>query len=108
MSNRGTLILLVICGFFFTDSVGFGADLGVLDIIKLTKFVVEGIGKAWNIVDQRVDFSSIPIPILDKTEAKLFGKLDVITLKIDELAVNIEGAGKFRILFLFEKEDTYP
>ncbi|CAH1108485.1 unnamed protein product [Psylliodes chrysocephalus] len=93
MSNRGTLILLVICGFFFTDSVGFGADLGVLDIIKLTKFVVEGIGKAWNIVDQRVDFSSIPIPILDKTEAKLFGKLDVITLKIDELAVNIEGAG---------------
>lgn len=66
----------------------------VLDIIKIAKDVVVAIAKAWNIVDQHVDFSDIPIPILDKTESKLFGRIGIISAKLDKLGSQVDEVGK--------------
>ncbi|XP_057660741.1 uncharacterized protein LOC130896576 [Diorhabda carinulata] len=90
--NRFCLIFIVLCS-FGSYSEGVDASLGVLDIVKIAKIVAEGIAKAWNIVDQRVDFPELPIPILDRTEAKLFGKINVLSRKLDELAVKVDGVG---------------
>ncbi|CAG9863089.1 unnamed protein product [Phyllotreta striolata] len=92
-SNRSVILLVLLCSSGVLKCDAFDLDIGVLDVIKLTKYVVEGIAKSWNIVDQKMDFSSIPLPILDKTEAKLFGKLESISQKIDRLAASVDGAG---------------
>ncbi|XP_028134319.1 uncharacterized protein LOC114329424 isoform X1 [Diabrotica virgifera virgifera] len=91
---RYFFILVVISGFFVPKSDPFEITLvGAVSIIKIAGEVVGGIAKAWNIVDQNVDFSHLPLPLLDKTEEKLFGKINVISQKLDELAVNLEGVG---------------
>ncbi|KAJ8915966.1 hypothetical protein NQ315_016643 [Exocentrus adspersus] len=74
----------------------------VLDIIKLAKDVVVAIAKAWNIVDQQIDFSEIPIPILDKTEAKLFGKIGVISAKLDKIGVEVDAVGTTTIAMVLQ------
>nr|CAI5866844.1 unnamed protein product [Callosobruchus analis] len=74
------------------SSSGIGAN-DVLDIIKVAKDVALVLAKAWNIVDPHVDFSEVPLPLIDKTESKLFGKIAVITGKLDQLADNVESVG---------------
>nr|CAI5866846.1 unnamed protein product [Callosobruchus analis] len=75
------------------SSSGIGAN-DVLDIIKVAKDVALVLAKAWNIVDPHVDFSEVPLPLIDKTESKLFGKIAVITGKLDQLADNVESVGE--------------
>nr|CAH7755721.1 unnamed protein product [Callosobruchus chinensis] len=75
-------------------SIGSSNGIGpndVLDIIKIAKDVALVLAKAWNIVDPHVDFSEVPLPLIDKTESKLFGKIAVITGKLDQLADNVES-----------------
>ncbi|VEN36571.1 unnamed protein product [Callosobruchus maculatus] len=76
----------------FGSSSGIGPN-DVLDIIKVAKDVALVLAKAWNIVDPHVDFSEVPLPLIDKTESKLFGKIAVITGKLDQLADNVESVG---------------
>lgn len=66
----------------------------VLDIITLAKDVVVTLAKAWNIVDQHVDFGDIPIPLLDRTESKLFRKIGVISARLDKVANRVDEVGK--------------
>nr|CAH7755720.1 unnamed protein product [Callosobruchus chinensis] len=78
-------------------SIGSSNGIGpndVLDIIKIAKDVALVLAKAWNIVDPHVDFSEVPLPLIDKTESKLFGKIAVITGKLDQLADNVESVGE--------------
>ncbi|KAG5894129.1 hypothetical protein JTB14_004067 [Gonioctena quinquepunctata] len=94
LNKRGSvsILLVLLCSFSVREIGGIGVQ-EVLDIIQMSKDVVVAIAKAWNIVDQHVDFSDIPIPILDKTEAKLFGKIGVITSKLDRLAGQVDAVG---------------
>lgn len=66
----------------------------VLDIIKIAKDIVIVIAKSWNIVDQHIDFSDIPIPLLERTEQKLFGKIGLINAKVDQIAQQIDMTGR--------------
>ncbi|CAH2006802.1 unnamed protein product [Acanthoscelides obtectus] len=75
-----------------SSSNGFGPN-DVMDIIKIAKDVAVVLAKAWNIVDPHVDFAEVPLPLIDKTESKLFGKIAVITSKLDQLADNVESVG---------------
>ncbi|XP_018572018.1 uncharacterized protein LOC108911535 isoform X1 [Anoplophora glabripennis] len=91
--QQSVLFTILVCmGSFVDESSAVGLN-EVLDIIKLAKDVVVAIAKAWNIVDQHVDFSEIPIPLLDKTEAKLFGKIGVISAKLDKLGSRVDEVG---------------
>lgn len=65
----------------------------VLDIIKVAKDVVIGIAKAWSIIDEHTDFSEIPLPLVDKTERRLFHKMENIADKLDKLSVHMEAIG---------------
>lgn len=67
---------------------------GVLDIISVAKDIVVVIAKSWKIVDQHVDFGDIPIPLLVRTEQKLFGKIGLINAKVDEISQKIENTGR--------------
>lgn len=86
-------VLLACTGSLVDRSSAVGFD-GVLDIITLAKDAVVAIAKAWNIVDQHVDFSDIPIPLLDKTETKLFGRIGVISAKLDKLGSRVDEVGE--------------
>ncbi|XP_066151748.1 uncharacterized protein [Euwallacea fornicatus] len=66
---------------------------GVLDIIKVGTDVTVALAKAWDLVDQNIDFSEVPIPILQKTENKLFGKIERINSRLDDLASRIDVIG---------------
>lgn len=70
----------------------------VLDIPKLAKDVTVALLKAWDLVDQNIDFGEVPIPILQKTETKLFGKIERINSKMEDLAARVENIGKKYIL----------
>lgn len=65
----------------------------VLDIIKVAKDVVIGIAKAWSIIDEHTDFSEIPLPLVDKTERRLFYKMENIAEKLDKLSLHMEAIG---------------
>lgn len=65
----------------------------VLDIIKIAKDIVIATAKSWNIVDQHVDFGEVPIPLLDRTEQKLFGRIGQISAKVDKIAQQIDITG---------------
>lgn len=86
------VFLYVGCIVHRNESVGFH---GALDIIQVAKEVVVVISKSWKVVDQHVDFGDIPIPLLGRTEEKLFGKIGVINAKLDEIAQKIENTGKY-------------
>lgn len=68
----------------------------VLDIIKVAKDIVLVIAKSWNIVDQHINFSDIPIPLLERTEKKLFGKIGLINAKVDQISQQIDTTGKYQ------------
>lgn len=65
----------------------------VLDIFKAAKDITIALVKAWDLVDQNIDFSEVPIPILDKTENKLFGKIERINNRLDDLAARVDTIG---------------
>ncbi|XP_074027669.1 uncharacterized protein [Leptinotarsa decemlineata] len=95
MSNKYgvfSILLVLSCSLFVRESSSVGLQ-DALDIIQIAKDVVVAIAKAWNIVDQHVDFSDIPIPILDKTETKLFGKIGIITAKLDRISGQVDAVG---------------
>lgn len=87
------LILVISAGCLVQRTHGLSGQ-EVLDIIKLAKDIVIVIAKSWNIVDQHVDFSEIPIPLLDRTEHKLFGKIGLINAKVDRIAQQIDTTGR--------------
>lgn len=62
-----------------------------LDIIKVAKDVVIIAAKAWNMVDEHTDFSEVPLPLVDKTERKLFNKMETINEKLDRLSANVDA-----------------
>lgn len=64
-----------------------------LDIIGVVKDIVIGIAKAWNIIEGRVEFSDVPFPLLDKTERKLFSKIDLINSRLTQLSVQVDVVG---------------
>lgn len=64
-----------------------------LDIISVGKDVVVAIAKAWKIVDKHMDYSDAPTPYIEKTEAKLFKKMDLMQVKVEWLANRIDVAG---------------
>ncbi|XP_060523218.1 uncharacterized protein LOC132700114 [Cylas formicarius] len=91
MSSRCALALLfATCMCLGVDAIGLTE---VLDIIKIAKDVGIALAKAWDIVDQHVDFSEVPIPIFDRTETKLFGRIGKINRKLDELAFKVDNSG---------------
>lgn len=65
----------------------------VLDIINVAKDVVVSLAKAWDIVDQNIDFNEVPIPILHRTENKLFSKIDRIHNELEDLATRVDEIG---------------
>lgn len=64
-----------------------------LDIIKVAKDVVITAAKAWNMIDEHADFSEIPLPLVDKTERKLFNKMEIINEKLSQLSADIDAVG---------------
>lgn len=72
----------------------------VLDIIKVAKDVTVSLAKAWDLVDQNIDFSEVPVPILHKTENKLFGRIERINSKLQDLAERVDSIGTMQILLL--------
>ncbi|ENN77960.1 hypothetical protein YQE_05637, partial [Dendroctonus ponderosae] len=65
----------------------------VLDIVKAAKDIGIALVKAWDLVDQNIDFSEVPIPILHKTENKLFGRIERINNRLDDLAARVDTIG---------------
>lgn len=65
----------------------------VLDIIKLAKDIVLGAAKAWSMVDEHTDFSEVPLPLVDKTERRLFSKMQVINSKLEQMSLQIDSVG---------------
>lgn len=72
----------------------------VLDIIKVAKDVTVSLAKAWDLVDQNIDFSEVPIPIFHKTENKLFGRIERINSKLQDLAERVDSVGTMQISLL--------
>lgn len=99
--NIFIFLLLFSAGSLVHRTNGFSAN-DVLDIIQVAKDIVIVIAKSWNIVDQHIDFSEIPLPLLQRTEQKLFGKIGLINTKVDEIAQKIETTGrvKYSIILL--------
>lgn len=64
-----------------------------LDIIKVAKDVVVTAAKAWNMIDEHADFSEIPLPLVDKTERKLFNKMELINQKLALLSAEVDSVG---------------
>jgi hypothetical protein len=64
-----------------------------LDVIGVAKDVVIWIAKAWNIIEGQVEYADVPFPLLDKTERKLFGKIDLINSKLNQLSAQVEAVG---------------
>lgn len=62
-----------------------------LDIIKVAKDVVVTAAKAWNMIDEHTDFSEIPLPLVDKTERKLFNKMESINEKLERLSAHVDS-----------------
>lgn len=65
----------------------------VLDIIKVAKDVVITAAKAWNMIDEHTDFSEVPLPLVDKTERKLFNKMEIINEKLARLSEQVDSVG---------------
>lgn len=57
----------------------------VLNIIKVTKDVTRSLVKAWDLVNQNVDFNDLPSPILQNMEKNLFEKMEGIKSKLQDL-----------------------
>ncbi|CAG9773548.1 unnamed protein product [Ceutorhynchus assimilis] len=66
---------------------------GLLDILKVAKDVTVALVKAWDLVDQNIEFSEVPIPILHSTEKKLYGKIDRINSQLQDLAARVDNIG---------------
>lgn len=79
---------------FVTPAKPFGLH-DVLDIVGVAKDIVVWIAKAWNVIEGQVEFSEVPFPLLDKTERKLFSKMDIINTRLNELSARVEAIGKF-------------
>lgn len=75
-----------------TNSVIVSLD-DALDIIKVGKDIVVTLAKAWDIVDDSYDFSDTPTPFIEKTERKLFRKMDAIQKKMEQLNTEIHAVG---------------
>lgn len=73
-----------------TVTIGFSE---ALDIAKVAKDLIIWIAKTWNIIDGHVEFSTIPLPLLDRTEQKLFGRINIINSKLNILTEQIESIG---------------
>ncbi|XP_050311529.1 uncharacterized protein LOC126747077 [Anthonomus grandis grandis] len=65
----------------------------ILDILNVGKEVAVSLVKAWDLVDQNIEFSEVPIPILHKTENKLFGKIEKINSRLEEMSGRIDSIG---------------
>lgn len=87
--------VLLICLVHRTE--GFGTH-DILEISNIAKDIVIVIAKSWRIVDEHMDFGEIPIPLLDRTEQKLFGKIELINSKVDKIAQQIDITGMFLII----------
>lgn len=84
----------------------------VLDIVGVAKDIVVWIAKAWNVIEGQVEFSEVPFPLLDKTERKLFNKMDMINTRLNELSARVEAIGKFNfkdlwLLFIIPFRNQY-
>ncbi|RZC38220.1 uncharacterized protein BDFB_003195 [Asbolus verrucosus] len=55
--------------------------------------VIIWIAKAWNVIEGQIEFSEVPFPLLEKTERKLFAKIDMISTRINELSVQVDAIG---------------
>lgn len=65
----------------------------VLDIIKVAKDVAIAVAKAWSLIDEHTDFSEVPLPLVDKTERRLFNKMGRINDKLEELSSVVDAVG---------------
>lgn len=93
-------LLLISTGCLVHRTQGFALD-NILDITKIAKDIVYVISKAWNIVESNVDFGEIPLPLIDRTERKLFQKIGLINTKVDLIAQQIDITGMYNVLFFF-------
>ncbi|EFA08553.2 hypothetical protein TcasGA2_TC006208 [Tribolium castaneum] len=87
--------------FLFTFLLSTASPAGLigdaLDIIGVAKDIVIGIAKAWNIIEDRVEFSDVPFPLLDKTERKLFAKIDLLNTRLSQLSAQVDAVGTHTI-----------
>lgn len=89
------ITLLVIC-VPLKETTSFTIGINeILDIIKVAKDIVVGLAKTWSIIDEHIDFDDIPVPIFDKTQKKLFGRINTINQKLDRIGIQVESAGIF-------------
>lgn len=72
------------------DSIVIGE---VLDILSVGKDIVVALAKAWNVIDDHLDFTDTPTSYLQKTERKLFSKMNLIEQKLNNLNSKIETVG---------------
>ncbi|KAL1497458.1 hypothetical protein ABEB36_008426 [Hypothenemus hampei] len=94
MANARQLFLIVfLLVYCQNDTTALITISGVLDVLKVAKDVTVALGKAWDLVDQNIDFTEVPIPILHKTERKLFGKIERINSRLDDLAYRVDSIG---------------
>lgn len=59
----------------------------------MAKDVVVTAAKAWNMIDEHADFSEVPLPLVDKTERKLFNKMEIINEKLARLSNQVDTVG---------------
>ncbi|KAF7269606.1 hypothetical protein GWI33_017355 [Rhynchophorus ferrugineus] len=83
-------VVMVLC---FQCRIGAGSLSMVLDIINTATEITVTLAKAWDFVDQNIDFNDVPLPLLHKTENKLFGRIDRINNRLSELASRIDEIG---------------
>lgn len=84
------ILLILLIGAPFISAFGFNE---VIDIITVAKDVIVGIAKTWSIIDDHVDFDDIPVPLFEKTQKKLFGRINIINQKLDKIGLHVESAG---------------
>lgn len=69
----------------------------ILDVASVAKDVVIYIAKGWNLIDSQVnysEYSDIPIPFLEKTEKKLFARINMINTKLNEMSEKVDAVGE--------------
>lgn len=65
----------------------------VVDIVGMSKDVVVGLDKVWDLVENQLD-PNMPNPMKNKGEERLFRKMNKMNVKLDELSAEVKSVGR--------------
>ncbi|KAL3273064.1 hypothetical protein HHI36_014519 [Cryptolaemus montrouzieri] len=84
-------IFAVFLAILVPSNIGFKLQT-VVDLVGVSKDVVIGLEKVWDIVENQMD-AEMPLPMVDKAERRLFRKINKINTRLDDLSSKVDNVG---------------